>query len=358
VGDKGTLDKQITGFITGVVNKRPDNPTGSFNVPNTACFSYMRTSGGVYSVVVVAPTEVDSDILRSFLETACQKCQGKEDKTQLQDIIAQLLKDYASVTTLDKLKELQKRVEPTQALASPGEAASPLEPVGKFFHSVYDKTQHRDPSRDPLTHFVISVEDSYNEQGGTEAVVKVLKHVETATKEQIHKIEEDIAKQGVGEFLKGSLVEVEKAGLEVGGVLMDKYDEIDKEVKKSGGIQPYLQKEMEVVEQTVVPVATQATSVIMETGAQAGGLLLDKVEKIQKDVEKVGGVDKYLKAESEEALAKGMELGSVLAAGAAEFNQEVQEKGFQVAFLNTWTNLSKAFAPKEKSSSESFGDSD
>jgi len=139
---------------------------------------------------------------------------------------------------------------------------------------------------------------------------------------------------------------------------MDQVEAVEKDVRKSGGLQEYLMKEYVVVEEVVTRVATQVGAVIVQTGSQAGGLLMDKVEQIGKDVEAKGGVDKYLKEQSEEALAKGMELGSVLAAASADFNLEVKEKGFQVAFLNTWTNLSKAFGPKEKSSSESFDDSD
>lgn len=54
------------------------------------------------------------------------------------------------------------------------------------------------------------------------------------------------------------------------------------------------------------------------------------------------------------ALAKSMELGSALAAGAAEFNTTVKEKGFQVAFLSTIESIGKALtAKKDEKSSES-----
>ena len=82
--------------------------------------------------------------------------------------------------------------------------------------------------------------------------------------------------------------------------------------------------------------ATQAGAIIAETGAQAGGLLMDKIEKIGKDVEAKGGVDKYLKAGTEETLAKSMELGSVLAAGAAEFNQVSAHTLLPLSLPNTY----------------------
>lgn len=156
--------------------------------------------------------------------------------------------------------------------------------------------------------------------------------------------------------------------MEVGGSILDAYEQLDKDVQKSGGYQEYLKKEIAVIEQvslvncfthweqTVAPVAAQAGAIVIETGSQAGGLLMDKIDQIGKDVEKKGGFEPYLKAEAELTLAKSMELGSALAAGAAEFNQEVQQKGFQVALLSAFENLGKAFAAKKeeaKSSSES-----
>lgn len=142
-------------------------------------------------------------------------------------------------------------------------------------------------------------------------------------------------------------------GMEVGGVLIDTYEQLDKDIQKSGGYEAYLKKEIAVIEQTVAPVAAQAGAVLIETGSTAGGLLMDKFDKIGKDVEKKGGVEPYLKAEAEETLAKSIELGSVLAAGAAEFGQQAQEKGFQVAFLGAWGSIAAAFSKKEEKSSES-----
>jgi len=73
-------------------------------------------------------------------------------------------------------------------------------------------------------------------------------------------------------------------------------------------------------------------------------------------VQSKGGVDKYLKAETEETIAKGIEVGSMLAAGAASFQVEVQTKGFQAAFLSTWTTLTTAItAKKEKEEGSESG---
>lgn len=58
----------------------------------------------------------------------------------------------------------------------------------------------------------MAVEDSYKEQGGNEAVVKVFKDVEELTKKQIHKIEEDISKQGVANYGKTVIHDIEQVG--------------------------------------------------------------------------------------------------------------------------------------------------
>jgi hypothetical protein len=58
------------------------------------------------------------------------------------------------------------------------------------------------PEVDPFSHFILSVEDSYKEQGGSETVVKVLKDVEEITKKQIHKIEEVNISTPVSEFIR------------------------------------------------------------------------------------------------------------------------------------------------------------
>jgi hypothetical protein len=98
--------------------------------------------------------------------------------------------------------------------------------------------------------------------------------------------------------------------MEVGGVLLDTYEQLDKDVQKSGGYQEYLKKEFAVIEQVcsvatcinlkaVAPVAAQAGSVLIETGSHAGGALMDTIEKINKDVEKKGGFQPYIKAEAE-----------------------------------------------------------
>jgi len=197
------------------------------------------------------------------------------------------------------------------------------------------------------------VEDSYQEQGGSEGVVKVLKDIETVTKQQIAQMESDIARQGAAEYLKSGMHQVQQKGLEVGGVLLDTASELEKDIQKAGGLQAYVSKEIAVVEQSVVPVASQAGAILIEAGSQTGGLLMDKWEKVGKDVEAKGGVDKYLKAETEEAVAKSIELGSVLAAGAAEFSKEAQEKGVQVALWSAWGSISATFAEKpEKDNSE------
>jgi len=275
------------------------------------------------------------------------------------DILNKLLEEYKSVITKEQLEALKAKtvaVTPTESSSPP--PVNPFEPVNKFFHAVYDKSMHRNPDRDAFTHLIISVEDSYKEQGGNEAVVQVLKDVEKVTKNGIHKLEEDIAKQGVTEYLKNGLQQVEKKSLEVGGAILDKVGELEQDVQKSGGITEYVKKELVVVEQAVVPVATQATNVIIDGSAQAGGLIMDKFEQIGKDVESKGGLNNYIKAGTEETLAKGMEIGSILAASAAGFGQEAKEKGISAAFFSTMSNLANTFGKKDKSSSESGFDSD
>eukprot|EP01127_Copromyxa_protea_P023130 TRINITY_DN858_c0_g1_i1.p1 TRINITY_DN858_c0_g1~~TRINITY_DN858_c0_g1_i1.p1 ORF type:complete len:380 (+),score=125.80 TRINITY_DN858_c0_g1_i1:327-1466(+) len=347
-GSKGDLDRQISGFISGVVNKRAE-PKGSFN-QGESCFSYVKGPSGIFSFVSVAPSSLDTSIIAEFLESLSSKVEGKDDKVVIQEELNTLFNEYKLIGTLDQLKAYKEKA----AAVTTDPESNPFLPVQNFFKAVVEKNQHRAPETDPVTHFIGSVESSYKEQGGTETVLKVLKEVEELTVKQIHKIEEDIAKQGVAGYVKASAQEVEKKGMEVGGVLLDTYEQLEKDIAKAGGYQGYVQKEFVQIEQTVAPVAAQAGAVILETGSHAGGVLMDTIDKIGKDVEKKGGLEPYIKSEAENTLAKGMELGSVLAAGAVEFNQEVQQKGFQVAFFNTLESITKAFAPKEeKASSES-----
>jgi len=204
---------------------------------------------------------------------------------------------------------------------------------------------------------VKAVTDSYNEQGGTESVVKSLNELSETTMQQIQTVETKIGEKGVTGFLAETLEEAEKRGLEVGGVILDNVGKLDDQAQKSGGYPELIKKEMSEIEEVVAPYASQVGVILAETGSQAGGILLEGIDKIGKDVESKGGLPNYLMAESETALAKGIELSAVLANGAAIFGQEVQTKGLQGAVTDTWAALLARLtkpAPKEESSASGF----
>jgi len=273
-----------------------------------------------------------------------------------------LLVEYKGVETKTQLKPKQQpEVKPATATTSAttgtgSPSGGALNTVQNFFTSVVEKSSLRSPDVDPMTHFFNAVTESYNEQGGTESVVKTFSEISASTLQQIQTVENKIAEKGVTGFLVETLEDAEKKSLEVGGAILDGVGKLEEEAQKSGGYPELIKKEMNELNEAVAPIASQVGSVLVESGSQAGGVLLDGLEKIEKDVESKGGLPNYLKAESETAMVKGTELGSALANGAAVFGQDVQTKGFQAAVTHTWTALYATFtAPKKTESSAASG---
>eukprot|EP01126_Amoeba_proteus_P052108 TRINITY_DN6269_c0_g1_i10.p1 TRINITY_DN6269_c0_g1~~TRINITY_DN6269_c0_g1_i10.p1 ORF type:complete len:240 (-),score=62.57 TRINITY_DN6269_c0_g1_i10:155-874(-) len=215
-------------------------------------------------------------------------------------MLSRTLNKYQGVTNLSQLNQLKSHQPPTPVCV-PVPVPVPEDPfslVSNFFSSVTEKIKNRDPvqSPDPLKHFMNVVQESYTEQGGKEGLDKVVKHVVHLTTEEVTKIDrKKIQERGFGPTILDGLKVVEHQGLEAGGLMMDHLEQLQK---------------------VVTPYTQEVNTALGVSTIKAGEVLA----QVQDDWSK-GVIQEKIKTETERGLGSALELCSVL----VQVGSQIQE---------------------------------
>eukprot|EP01127_Copromyxa_protea_P005491 TRINITY_DN1541_c0_g1_i1.p1 TRINITY_DN1541_c0_g1~~TRINITY_DN1541_c0_g1_i1.p1 ORF type:complete len:156 (-),score=22.21 TRINITY_DN1541_c0_g1_i1:197-631(-) len=112
-GNKSNLTRQLTGFITGVVNN-PNNPDerGSFN-QGPYSYSYMKTNDN-FTFISIAPKEVDTRVVMSFLQEMIRDFDYGGDGSAFTGRLNNLLVKYQNAQEMDQIARIQRDLDITK----------------------------------------------------------------------------------------------------------------------------------------------------------------------------------------------------------------------------------------------------